>query len=100
MKIDLTQTHDVDGAYQSIDWSNIKSKYKDPGTRYCFDVLNKKIQAGYDIKLACSRHLRDLQRQKTKDFPYHYSIEEAQKILKFAAVCPEVKTKEPVKLMA
>ena len=42
MKIDLTPTHDVDGAYQLINWSNIKSKYKDPGTRYCFDVLDKK----------------------------------------------------------
>lgn len=42
IKIYLTQTHDVEGAYQSIDWSNIKSKYKDPGIRYCFDVLDKK----------------------------------------------------------
>lgn len=100
MKIDLTQTHDVDGAYQSIDWTEIKNKYKDPGTRYCFDVLDKKILAGYDIKLACFRHLRDLQRQKNQDFPYHYSIEEVQKILKFASVCPEVKTKKPVKLMS
>ena len=42
MKFDLTQTHDVDGAYQSVDWSKIRKKYQDPGTIYCFDVLNNK----------------------------------------------------------
>ncbi|WP_294836972.1 terminase TerL endonuclease subunit, partial [uncultured Lactobacillus sp.] len=100
MKIDLTQTHDVDGAYQSIDWIDIKNDYTDPGTRYCFDVLDKKIQAGYSIKLACFRHLRDLQRQDTKDFPYHYDIKAANMLLKFAAIAPNVDTGEPTKLMA
>lgn len=99
MKIDLTQTHDVDGAYRAIDWSEIKEKYKDPGTKYCFDVLNKKILAGYLIKLACFRHLRDLQRQGNKDFPYHYDIEAANILLKFAAIAPNVDTGKPTKLM-
>lgn len=40
MKIDLTQTHDVIGAFKSIDWSDIKSKYTDPATLYAFSVLN------------------------------------------------------------
>lgn len=99
MKIDLTQTHDVEGAYDAINWSEIREKYKDPGTNYCFDVLNKKIQAGYLIKLACFRHLRDLQRQGNKDFPYHYDIEAANILLKFAAIAPNVDTGEPTKLM-
>lgn len=100
MKIDLTQTHDVDGAYDSIEWSAIRDKYRDPGTTYAFDVLDKKIQAGYMIKLACFRHLRDLQRQDTDDFPYHYDIKEADKLLKFASISPNVDTGEPTKLMA
>lgn len=99
MKVDLTQTHDVEGAYEAIDWSAIRKKYKDPGTNYCFDVLDKKIQAGYLIKLACFRHLRDLQRQGDKDFPYHYDIEAANILLKFAAIAPNVDTGEPTKLM-
>lgn len=99
MKIDLTQTHDVDGAYKSIDWADIKHDYTDPGTKYCFDVLDKKIQAGYSIKLACFRHLRDLQRQDTKDFPYHYDIKAANMLLKFAAIAPNVDTGEPTELM-
>ena len=100
IKVDLTQTHDVDGAYQSIDWTDIKRQYTDPGTRYCFDVLDKKIQAGYSIKLACFRHLRDLQRQGTKEFPYHYDIKAANMLLKFAAIAPNVDTGEPTELMA
>lgn len=99
-KIDLTQTHDVEGAYQSIDWTGIKNKYHDSGTKYAFDVLNNKIQAGYTMKLACFRHLRDLQRQNSKDFPFHYDINSADKLLKFASISPNVDTGEPTKLMA
>lgn len=100
IKIDLTKTHDVIGAYRSIDFTHIRDKYQDPGTRYAFDVLDGKYVTGYHIKLACFRHLRDLQRQGDKDFPYHYSLEDVTAILNFAAQCPEVKTLKPVKLMA
>lgn len=99
MKIDLTQTHDVIGAYKSIDYSKIKKKYQDEGTKYCFAVLDGEITAGYDIQLACFRHVQDLTRQNTEDFPYTYSVEHVRKILLFASVCPEMKTKKPVKLM-
>ena len=100
MKIDLTQTHDVIGAYKKIDYSEIKKKYQDEGTKYCFAVLDGEIMAGYDIQLACFRHVQDLTRQNAKDFPYTYSVEHVRKILLFASVCPEMKTKKPVKLMS
>ena len=100
MKIDLTKTHDVNGVYESIDWSDIRSKYRDAGTKYAFDVMDNNIVAGYHIKLACFRHLRDLQRQDTDGFPYHYDVDEANNILLFASVCPEMATHKPVKLLA
>lgn len=100
MKIDLTKTHDVIGAYKSIDWSDIRQKYNDEGTKYAFDVLDEKIVAGYHIRLACFRHLRDLQRQNSDDFPYHYDMDEANHILLFASVCPEMATHRPVELLA
>ena len=31
MKIDITQTHDILGAYKSIDYSKIKENYQDEG---------------------------------------------------------------------
>lgn len=99
MNIDLTQSQDVDGAYQSIDWSHIRTKYDDEGTKYAFNVLDGRIQAGYMIKLACLRHLRDLQRIGDEDFPYVYSMDKAQKILFFASMCPNVDTGEPTQLM-
>lgn len=99
MKIDLTQTRDVIGAYKSIDYSEIRKKYQDEGTKYCFSVLDGKVVAGYNIKLACFRHIQDLTRQNTESFPYTYSVDDVRKVLLFASVCPEMKTKKPVKLM-
>ncbi|MGT2798417.1 terminase large subunit [Streptococcus intermedius] len=89
-KIDLTKTKDVIGAYRSIDFSFVREKYKDAGTRYCFDVLDEKIVTGYYIKLACFRHLRDLQRQGNSDFPYVYSVDAFNRFLKFLSLVPNV----------
>lgn len=98
-KIDLTQSHDVLGAYKKLDLSDIRSNYTDAGTKYCFDVLDEKVITGYLIKLACFRHLRDLERQGTAGFEYVYSVTEANKLLKFASICPNVDTGAPTKLM-
>lgn len=100
MKTNLTKTHDIDAAYKEFDFTDIAQKYKDAGTKYCFDVLEGRITAGYMIKLACFRHLRDLQRQGNDDFPYYYDTDEAAKLLRFARICPNVDTGEPTKLMA
>lgn len=86
----MTKTKDVIGAYRSIDFSFVQKKYKDAGTRYCFDVLDEKIVTGYYIKLACFRHLRDLQRQGQEDFPYVYSVDAFNRFLKFLSLVPNV----------
>lgn len=98
-RIDLTQSHDVIGEYQKLELKDIKQRYLDSGTKYAFDVLDEKVQSGYMIKLAAFRHIRDLQRQGQEDFPFKYSVQEAEKLLKFAAICPNVDTGEPTKLM-
>lgn len=98
-KIDLTQSHDVIGQYNTIDFSNVKMRYTDKGTRYAFDVLDENVKTGYLMKLAAFRHVRDLQRQNDSDFPYKYSMKQANNILKFAKVAPNVDTGEPTKLM-
>jgi phage terminase large subunit-like protein len=100
VKIDLTQSHDVIGTYHAIDWSAIRMNYTDPGTQYAFAILDEQILSGYNIKLACFRHLRDLQRIGNDDFDYHYDDKEIDKILKFAAIAPNVDTDEPTELMA
>ena len=97
--IDLTQSHDVLGAYHSIDFDDIRKKYTDPATKYAFNVLDEKVKTGYLMKLACFRHVRDLQRVENKEFEFYYDVNEVDKILKFAAIAPNVDTGEPTKLM-
>lgn len=97
--IDLTQSHDVLGAYHSIDFDDIRKKYTDPATKYAFNVLDEKVMTGYLMKLACFRHVRDLQRVENKEFGFYYDVNEVDKILKFAAIAPNVDTGEPTKLM-
>ena len=91
-RIDLTKTKNIDATYKKINYDTIKKKYNDIGTKYCFDVLNGKIIAGYQIKLACFRHLQDLKRVEEHDsaFPYHYDLKQCRNILKFAAICPNI----------
>lgn len=98
-KIDLTNNHDVIGIYHTLDFSDVRTKYHDKGTVYAFNVLDEVIVTGYFIKLAAFRHLRDLQRQGDKNFPYKYSVKQASNILKFAKIAPNVDTGEPTKLM-
>ncbi|MCT8396979.1 terminase large subunit [Weissella confusa] len=102
MRVDLTQSHDVLGWYHKLhgDYADIRTKYKDAGTKYTFSVLDGDVLAGYMIKLAAFRHIQDLVRSETDDsFDYHYNIREANKILKFASVFPDVDTGEPMPLM-
>lgn len=56
---------------------------KDLTTAYAKDVLEGKIVTGKLVKLACERHLNDLERAKTEEFPYYFDIEEADKTFKF-----------------
>lgn len=102
MRVDLTQSHDVLGWYQQLhsDYADIRIKYKDAGTKYAFSVLDGDVLAGYMIKLAAFRHIQDLVRSETDDsFDYHYNAREANKILQFASVFPDVDTGEPMPLM-
>lgn len=102
MRVDLTQSHDVLGWYQQLhgNYADIRTKYKDAGTKYAFSVLDGDVLAGYMIKLAAFRHIQDLVRSETDDsFDYHYNVREANKILQFASVFPDVDTGEPMPLM-
>ena len=102
MRVDLTQSHDVLGWYQQLhgNYADIRTKYKDAGTKYAFSVLDGDVLAGYMIKPAAFRLIQDLVRSETDDsFDYHYNVREANKILQFASVFPDVDTGEPMPLM-
>ena len=45
--------------------------------------------------LACKRHLRDLERQNTKEFPYYWDADASERVLDFAGTLTLSEGKEP-----
>lgn len=71
-------------------------------TEYAQAVVDGKIPFCGKLHIAaCQRHLNDLKRQRTKAFPYYWSVEAADKILEFAETLTigEGFEKKPVKLI-
>jgi phage terminase large subunit-like protein len=52
-------------------------------TWYAEQVVKGKIIASKKVKLACKRHLNDLKRQGTKDFPWIFDEEKGHRPIKF-----------------
>lgn len=53
-------------------------------TEHAMAVAEGREISGELHRLACERHLRDLKRQNTKDFPYYYDLAAANDIIEFA----------------
>lgn len=51
--------------------------------RYVRDVLSGNIIACEKVKLACQRHIDDLQRSRTTDWPYRFDEEKANRVVAF-----------------
>lgn len=78
----------------------IKKKYQDPGTQYCFEVLDGKYKTSTMLKLAAFRQLQDLRRITEDDsFNYVYDLDHVRIILNFSKIVPDVDTGKPVPLM-
>ena len=61
-----------------------------PCTQYASDVVEGRKVAGKSERLACRRHLDDLQRQATNDFPWVFDAEKADQIYRWFAYCAHV----------
>lgn len=67
---------------------------RDPVTQYAIDCLAdqltigslQNVKMGHLHKMACKRHIDDLEKSKDPDFPYEWKPELAQKILDFAGM--------------
>ncbi|QBR47758.1 terminase large subunit [Leuconostoc kimchii] len=71
----------------------------EPTIKYAVGVLTGHIIAGEKIKLACERHLSDLQRIKSdSEFHYVYDAERTDKIIKFSTLLVDLETHEPFKI--
>ncbi|AMV60123.1 prophage Lp3 protein 15, terminase large subunit [Pediococcus damnosus] len=60
----------------------------DSAKEYCEKVLSGEIVAGKKIKQACQRHLNDLKKQRTKDFPYYFDVKQAQQAISLIELLP------------
>ena len=52
--------------------------------RYVKDVSDGKVLVSRMVSLAVKRFKEDLKRQNTKDFPYHFDSNAADRFIKFA----------------
>lgn len=70
-------------------------------TEYAHRVVAGKVIAGELHILACKRHLNDLKRQRSKDFPFYYDPNKALEIIEYAETLTiaEGDAPKPVKLL-
>jgi phage terminase large subunit-like protein len=55
----------------------------DRTTKYAKEVIAGNIVAGELVVLACKRHMNDLKKSKTKNFPYRFDVELAERNINF-----------------
>lgn len=81
--------------------SNRYAPIYDRVTEYANKVVSGKVVAGELHILACKRHLDDLKRQKSDDFPYYYDPNKALEIIEYAETLTiaEGDAPKPVKLL-
>lgn len=53
-------------------------------TQYALDVVDNKILTGLYVRLACKRHLEDLEKAKKEEYPYYFNLERSNDILDYA----------------
>lgn len=68
---------------------------KDRATKHAEDVVSGKVLSGELHKLACQRHLRDLEKQGTPDFPYFWNEKKSESILNFSGMLTIAEGAEP-----
>lgn len=70
-------------------------------TEYAQRVVNREAVAGELHRLACERHLKNLEIQNTADFPYYWDVAKSERILEYAETLTigEGFEKKPVQLL-
>lgn len=59
-------------------------KIADRCTQYALDVVAGKVVAGELAKLACQRHLDDIERSKEASYRYYFDVGQSERIISFA----------------
>ena len=63
----------------------MSTTYNDRVTSYAREVVAGQVEGCGELhRLACLRHLRDLEKERTPDFPYYWDAEAAERVLDYA----------------
>lgn len=65
-------------------------------TNHALKVVNGEICACLYHRLACQRHLHDLEKQNTEEFPFYWDIEASNRVLEFAETLTIIEGSEPM----
>jgi phage terminase large subunit-like protein len=65
--------------------------YATRATQYCRDIVSGKIKACKLVRLACQRHLDDLVKARSEEFPYRFDKHRCGKVCAFIERFPHVK---------
>lgn len=82
-------------------WAYPKHPKTQVALNYAESVVAGRILACKWVKLACNRHLKDLDRSETDEFPYYFDPVASERALSFLSRLPHVKGEwrgKPVKL--
>ena len=60
-----------------------KEKITDRCTQYALEVVAGKIIAGDYVRMACQRHLDDLEKAKIAPYKYYFDVEKSEEIINF-----------------
>lgn len=67
----------------------------DRATEYASQVVAGKVVAGQLHILACKRHLDDLKKQNTDEFPYYWNPDESNRVIEYAETLTIAEGTEP-----
>lgn len=67
----------------------------DKVTKYATAVANGEVLCGQLHRLACQRHLNDLKKQNTKNFPYYWDAKAAMRAINYAETLTIAEGTEP-----
>lgn len=67
-------------------------------SKYALDVLEDREVAGKLVKLACQRHLDDLEKSKLAPFKYEFDLEKSLRIIEYAETLYIAEGEEPIQV--
>lgn len=71
---------------------------QDRTTQYALDVVSGKIVTGKLVKLACQRHIDDIERSKMVPYNYYFDVEKANEIIEFSETLELIEGEEKLPL--